>query len=114
MEMLENRIRALEDALRLVDCPPQFVPIQDEMGGCVFCGAGTFFRPAPEERHDEDCSWLVAHRLLAGVFCPNCGARKGEAHIEVRYFDIRSNAAKAVGCREGNVYNGEMPICHKA
>lgn len=99
-----DRIRELEDALHLIDCPVEFVPTQDEQGGCVHCGAGTVVRLASEKEHDEDCAWRVAHNLLAGVFCPNCGVRKGTTHVEGVYFDIRSKQAKAVGCRPGNVF----------
>lgn len=105
-EMIEY-IRVLEDALHMVDCPPEFVPTQDEQGGCVYCAAsgrgGGIAHPS-EKDHDEDCAWLMAHRVLEGVFCPNCGVRKGQVHGVGIYFDIRSNQAKAVGCRPGDHY----------
>lgn len=102
-------IRALEDALRGLDCPPEFSPEHEEQDGCIYCGgspAGFMGHPS-ESDHAKDCPWLVTHRLLAGVFCPNCGVRTGQTHTYIGgqyYYLADSNEAKAIGCREGEVY----------
>lgn len=110
---VEKRTTALEDALHAVDCPVEFVPNQDEQGGCVHCGVGTVTHQARLEEHGTDCAWRLAHEALDGVFCPNCRVRKGEPHLSLEeamaagtmyYFDVRSNQAKAAGCRKGRVF----------